>query len=103
MLTNTLQSRVQIQLRVATIGATGETIDWKPVSDRFARIIPLRAEARAVYQQMNTVVTHKIIFTKGTVDLNIGNNRIKHGSKTYELVEPPQIIGNSIIIMVKEV
>ena len=100
---NMLKDRVQIQLRVATQTATGETVIWTPVAYRYALRIPLKVESRATYQQLNSVVTDKFVFSKGAVSLSVGNNRILHGSKTYELVEPPQTIGNSIVVVVKEV
>lgn len=99
-----LRDRVSIQARIATQTSLGETVVWTAVTSRYARVIPLDARARAIYMmQMKTEVTHTIIFNKGSVTLTLGNNRIKHGSKTYELVEPPANIGNSIVVMVKEV
>lgn len=100
---NLLRDRVQIQVRTTTHTALGETVVWKPVASRYARVIPLKAEARAAYQQLNSVVSHKIIFSKGAVSLSLGDNRILHGSKTYEPVEPPQVIGDSIVVVVREV
>ena len=103
MLANILKDRVTIQLRVATQTAMGETVVWTPVQKLHALKIPLKAEARAVYQQMNSVVTDKFVFRKGVISLSLGNNRILHGSKTYEPVEPSQIVGNATIIICKEV
>ena len=103
MISNILRDRVTIQLRTATQTATGETVVWKPVATVYARVIPLRAEARAVYQQLNSVVSHKVEFNKGTVSLSLGNNRILHGDKTYEPSEPPQIISELMTIAVREV
>jgi len=100
---NALKDRVQIQLRVATQTAMGETVTWTPVADRHACVIPLDARAIAQYQQLNSEVSHKVIFSKGAVSLSLGNNRILHGSKTYEPVGPTQIIGESMVVMVKEV
>jgi len=102
MLSSILKDRVTIQLRVATQTAGGETVVWTPVQTLHARVIPLDARARAVYMQMQSVVTHRIVF-RGGVSLSLGNNRILHGSKTYEPVEPAQEIGDSVIIMVKEI
>lgn len=98
-----LRDRVSIQVRTATTTSMGETVVWKPVSMRYARVIPLDARARAVYQQNQKEVTHKIIFSKGAVTLTLGNNRIKHGSKTYEPIEPTADIGESMVVMVKEI
>lgn len=101
-LANILKDRVTIQLKVATQTALGETVIWKPVETRHARVIPLDTKARLTFQQLKSEVTHKIIF-RGSVSLRLGTNRILHGSKTYELVEPAQTIENSTIVMVKEV
>ena len=100
---NALKDRVSIQVKTTTQTALGETVVWSSVSSRYARVIPLDARARAVYMQMQSEVTHKIIFAKGAVTLTLGNNRINHGSKTYEPMEPTQDIGNSMVVMVKEI
>jgi len=97
------RDRVQIQVKTTTQTALGETENWTPVTHRFARVIPLDARARAVYQQNQSEVTHKIMFAKGAVTLTLGNNRINHGSKTYEPVEPSQNIRNDMVVMVKEI
>ena len=91
-----------IQLRVATQTALGETVVWTPVEKRFARVIPLDAKARAVYMQMQSEVSHKVVF-RGSVSLSLGNNRLLWGSKTLEPVEPAQELDNSTVVMVKEV
>lgn len=101
-LTNILRDRVVIQLRTATQTATGETIIWTPVETRHARVVPLDAAARAVYMQMKSEVSHKVIF-RGSVSLSLGNNRLLWGSKTLEPVEPVQAIDNSTVVMVKEI
>lgn len=98
---NVLKDRVTIQVKTTTQDAGGETVVWKPVETRYARVIPLDARARAVYMQMQSEVTHKIVFNKG-ISISLGNNRILHGSKTYELMEPPQIIDNATVVIVKE-
>ncbi|MBA7564460.1 hypothetical protein ES708_06123 [subsurface metagenome] len=102
MLSSILKDRVQIQLKVATQTALGEAITWTPVETRFARVIPLDAKARAVYMQMQSEVTHKVVF-RGSVSLKLGKNRLLWGSKTLEPVEPVQYTEESAIVMVKEV
>ena len=102
MLSNILRDRVTIQLRTATQTALGETVVWTPVEKRYARVIPLDVKARAVYMQMQSEVTHKIVM-RGTVSLNLGLNRFKWKGKTLEPVEPAQIIGDSTIVITKEV
>jgi len=101
-LTNALKDRVQIQVKTSTQTALGETEVWKPVESRHARVIPLDAKARAVYMQMQSEVTHKVIF-RGSVSITLGNNRLLWGSKTLEPVEPVQYNEGSAIVMVREV
>jgi len=103
MLTNLLRDRVIIQLRRATQTATGETVVWVPVVSRYCRVVPLDAAARVVYQQLQSQATHRVIF-RGSISLSLGNNRLLHGSKIYEPVEPVQTLDNKTsVIMVKEV
>lgn len=99
---NVYKDFVKIQEKTTTAGPLGETITWKPVGNKYALVIPLDAKARAVYQQLQSLVTHKIIFNKG-ISISLGNNRILHSNKTYEPVEPPQIIENSTVVVCKEV
>ena len=51
MLANLLRDRVRIQLRVATMGATGETVTWVPVETRWARVVAIDVRAQAVYHR----------------------------------------------------
>lgn len=101
-LADKLRDRVSIQVKTPTPGPLGETVVWKPVETRYAQVTPLDAKARAVYQQLQSEVSHKVIF-RGSVSLSLGNNRILHGSKTYEPVEPAQEIEGATVVMVKEV
>jgi len=68
---------------------------------RYAMVIPLDAKARAVYQQMQSYVTHRVVLN-GSVSLNLGDYRFLWGDKILEPVEPPQELGNTTVIMVKE-
>ena len=101
MLSNILKDRIQIQLRVAIQTAMGETVTWVPVQTRYARVVPLDAKARAVYQQLHSEVSHKVEF-RGTVNISLGNNRMLWKDKTLEPVEPVQEIGNASVVMSKE-
>jgi head-tail adaptor len=102
MRANLYKDRIQVQQRTVTEGAMGSTIVWKPVQHRHGRVIPLTAQARAEYQQLNTQVTHKIIFEKG-ITLNLADYRFKHLSKTYEPTQPPITLQNNTVIVVKEI
>jgi len=83
MLANLLTSKVQLQQKTATQGALGQTVTWEPVQTIYARVVPLNVNALAQYQQLNTVVTHRIVL-RGEVDIDLGEYRLLHGSKTYE-------------------
>ncbi len=48
MLDNILKSRVAIQVKSTTLGATGETVVWKPVETRYARVILVDARSQAI-------------------------------------------------------
>ena len=103
MLANVLKDKVIIQERVATQTAGGETTVYKPTQERYARVIPLDAKARAVYMQMQSEVTHKVVM-RGSVTLNLGKNRLLWGSKILEPVEPVQTLDDKTsVVMVKEV
>ena len=101
-LANVLKDRVSIQVKTTTPGPLGETVVWKPVETRNARVIPLDAKARAVYQQLQSEVSHRIVM-RGTVSLNLGLNRLLWKDKTLEPVEPPQNLNDTTVVMVKEV
>lgn len=100
-LSNILKDRVEIQEGVATRTALGETVVWSSVETRYARVIPLDARARAVYMQMQSQVSHKVIF-RGSVSLSLGTNRLLWKDKTLELVEPAQEIEGATVVVVKE-
>ncbi len=68
-LANILRDRVLIQVKTSTQTALGETEVWRPVESKSARVIPLDAKARAVYMQMKSEVSHKVIF-RGSVSLS---------------------------------
>ena len=102
MLSSALKDRVRIQVKTITQTALGQTEVWKPVETRYARVVPLDAKARAVYQQLQSEVSHKIIF-RGSVSISLGINRLLWKDKTLEPVEPVQEAGNTSVVMVKEV
>ncbi len=97
-----LKDRVTIQVRTATLTAMGETVVWKPVQKKYALVIPLDARARASYQQLQSQVTHKVIF-EGSVSLSLADNRILWKDKTLEPVEPAEERGKKTIIMTREI
>ena len=103
MLANILKDRVTIQLRNAIQTSTGETVIWTPVEKRYCLVVALSATARAVYQQLQSQVSHKVIF-RGSVSLSLGDNRLLWGSRTLEPVEPVQTLDDKTsLVLVKEV
>lgn len=102
MLVNVLTDFIIIQKKNVSQTATGETVVWTPVDTRYALVIPLDAKARAVYQQLKSEVSHKVIL-RGSVSLSLGNNRLLWNDKILEPVEPAQKIDNATIVICKEV
>ena len=96
------KDRVTIQVRTATQTSMGETVVWRPVEKRYALVTPLDAKARAVYQQLQSEVTHEVKF-RGSVTLNLDNNRLLWKAKTLEPVMPTEEKGNSTVVMVREI
>ena len=101
-LANILKDRVQIQVKTTVQTSTGQTEVWSPVQIRNARVIPLDAKARAVYQQLQSQVSHKVIF-RGNVSLSLGKNRLLWNDKILEPVDPIQYTEDSAIVVVREV
>ena len=99
---NVYKDFVRIQEKVAVQTAGGETAVWKPVGSKYALVILLDAKAREVYQQLKSEVSHKAVF-RGAVTLNLGSHRILHGSKTYEPVEPTQLVENVTTVVCRKV
>lgn len=102
MRTNVLKDRVQIQLKTTTLTAGGETEVWSPVQTCFARVIPLDAKAIAQYQQLESQVSHRIVFGSA-LSIGLGTHRFVHGAKTYIPSLPPQVINGQTVVVVKEV
>jgi hypothetical protein len=83
MLANLLKQRMQIQEKVIATGAMGQTVVWKFVQNVYGRKIPLDTKTIIAYQQLNTVVSYKIVL-RGAVTINIGKHRIISGADTLE-------------------
>ena len=96
-----LKDRVTVQTRTVTTGALGETETWADSGTYYARVIPLDAKARAAYQQLNSVVTHKVLLRRGPI-LAVGTHRFTWGSKTLVIVDPPQTIDQMTTVVVSE-
>ncbi len=102
MIVNLLKVSVLLVEKTITQGVLGQTVTYKPVQRKNALIKPLSAQARVQYQQLHSEVTHEIIF-RDEVTVDLGNYRIKHGSKTYEPVGPTHLIDGNTIVAVKEI
>ena len=102
MIPNIFKDRVAVQEKVTARTALGKTVVWKPIQIHYARVIPLDVKARAVYQQLKSEVSHKVIF-RGSVSLSLDANRLLWKDKTLEPVEPAQELDNTTVVMVKEI
>jgi hypothetical protein len=102
MLTNLLKDRVLVVDKTATQGALGATVYKSPNHYHYALVRPLSVQARASFQQLDSLVTHEVLF-RDEVTISLGQHQIKHGSKTYEPVEPPKLIEHITVVAVKEI
>lgn len=101
MRTNLFKDRITIQRKTSTQTATGQTVIWTPVQNRYGRKIPVDSYARLKYQQLNSEVTHRLIF-EGDVSFEMATHRFMHGGHTYTPIEPPLHQERNTVIMVKE-
>jgi head-tail adaptor len=92
---------LRVQERTATLGTSGETVTWAPVETRHAEVIPVSAQTRLAYQQLNSEVTHKVIF-KGLCTVRVGDHRFQWGSRTLIPTSPAQVVNGNTVVMVKE-
>jgi len=101
MLTNLLKRKCTIQKKTVTSGPLGDTETWADVGSYWCRRISVDVQTRAAYQQLNTVVTDRFLFS-GKVELNLGEHRIIYAGTTYELIETAQHLDNETTVMVKQ-
>lgn len=101
MISNILRGKVKLQQRVATQGALGQTVVWKPIYEYHARVISLDAITVRQYMQLNTQVSHKVVL-RGTVDIDLGSHRFVHGGKTYLPQESAKHYSGVTEVMVRE-
>ena len=97
-----LRDRITILQRVATMTAIGETVTWVPVEKRYARVVPMNAKARAIYQQMQSHATH-VVTLRDDVSLSLGDYRILWKDKTLDPTDPPTEREGVTTIAVEEI
>ena len=97
-----LRQRFQIQRRVATQGAMGESVVWTFDREVSGRKIPLDTQTIARYDQLDTKVTHKILL-RGEQDLPLGEYRILHRSSTHIIAEAAKHYDDYTEVVVEEV
>jgi head-tail adaptor len=102
------RDRITIQTAEETITSSGVTQTWSDVETRWARVVPLRPEAKAVYRQIGIDdVGFKVVF-QGAVTCSLDRYRFvwcNKGSKILLPVEPPQdpdATGRNTTIEVKD-
>lgn len=98
---NAKKSRVLLRKKTITNGALGQTETIAPVGWKYAAVIPLDAKAMVAYQQLNSIVSHRVIFS-GKVDIEIGTYDILWGDKVLTPVGPVQIIDGDTVLVVSE-
>jgi hypothetical protein len=93
---------VLVEERTVTLSAVGETVTWSPAgTKRHCEVIPVSASAKLAYQQMNSVVTHRVVFN-GKVTVRLGDHRFVWGAKTLIPSQPAEISGGKTVVMVRE-
>ena len=92
---------VLVEERAVTMDSNGETVVWNPVQRRHAEIAPVSAQARVAYQQLNSVVTHRVVF-KGLCTVRLGDHRFVWGGTTLIPSAPPQTFRGNTVVMVRE-
>jgi len=102
MLSNIFKDKVTVKLKTRTLGATGETVTYSPVETRWGRVIPVDVKTQLAYQQLGSVITHKIVFRQD-VTLTLGDYLFEWNTKTLEPVNPPQAFAGGYFIICKEV
>lgn len=101
MLTNFLKTKATIQIKTAIPSALGQMEEWDDVGSYWCRRMSVDVATKAAYQKLNTVITDKFIF-RSILDLRLGQHRIIHKGKTYELVESAQHIEGNTTVAVSE-
>jgi len=96
-----MKAILRVQERTATLGASGETVVWNPIETRHAHVVPLKASAMLVYQQLHSEVTHEVIF-KGLCTVRLGDHRFIWGDKTLEPGAPARVVYGNTVVLVKE-
>lgn len=81
--------RVTIVERVSTLGATGPTVQYKPVQTRYATMKQLTAQGLAKYQQLKSEATYEFEFRDTPAPgILLGKHLILHGATNYEPLAP---------------
>ncbi len=102
MLSSILKDRISIQVKTSTPGPLGEEVVWSSVETRYARVIPLDVKTIAQYQQLNTQVTHKVVF-RGAVTIDLGKHRLIYKGKAFVPIETAQELEGATIVVAREV
>jgi D-hexose-6-phosphate mutarotase len=92
---------VLVEERTVSMDSNGETVVWNPAQRRHAEVTPVSAQARVAYQQLNSVVTHRVVF-KGLCTVRLGDHRFVWGEITLKPSMPPQTFHGNTVVMVQE-
>lgn len=84
------RDRLRVQAKTRTRVATGYTEVWADVEILWGQVIPADVQTRARYAQLQSDVTHTVLF-RGVVDLTIGTHRLiweTRADRFLKIVEP---------------
>jgi len=101
-LTNTLKDKCTLQTKSVTSGALGDVETWSGTTTYWCRKVPVDVKTITAFMQLNTEVDCRFILG-GELTIELGNHRIIHKGKTYELVTSAQDIEGNTSVLVKEV
>jgi len=99
--------RITIQLNTPVQGPTGPEDDWNDTETRWAEVVVLPTETRLRYQQQDAIVHYRIKF-RGSVSVDLADNRFIRISKNNEILEPaepaiePEAKGRFTVVMVED-
>jgi len=102
MLSSFLRTKCTVQEKTTEAGHLGDSVTWADGDSYWCRRVSVDVATRNAYMQQGTVVTDKFFFS-GTLELQFGQHRIVHDSKTFELVESAQHLDNTTIVLARQI
>lgn len=101
MITNVFTDKCTLYLKVSTMSAKGEAVSWSEVASYWCKKMPVSVASRAVYQQLNTLITDRFLID-GTLTIGLGTHKIIYDSTTYEPQASAKYFNNITEVIVRE-